>query len=357
MDGYYNYHDKDVVIVEKDTLSNEEYCICPSDSETEWVPFMSFPLTKRCNFHCEYCGVGGEATGSQEQAFSLAMIKHFVSIAQEHGIIKFRLTGGEPFLNPQIGEILHFFSEKGVFTLVNTNGSLIMQNENLLRSINQNIKFAVSLDTLDQEKFRSISKQDMMQRVIDGIDLLSSLGLLFRCNMVVSKRNIDEIIPMIHFCQERKCDLKLLDIVSVPVPYGERKSIYQEITSVENVLLQSCDEVFSHEYTRNFGTPCYRYRFGDTFVTVKNSQKGSHYDYNKEGICMGCTYFPCHEGLYDIFALSDGKLCACRWTEKQAYSNVDKQLEYLIRAFKRSRYVAKSDNSDMKAREDLQCDE
>lgn len=348
---FFNFHDKDVIIDGK--KDNVAYCLERLEDKSGWTPFLSFPITKRCNFKCMYCGIGGEATASNTTIIDLPLIKKLVQIGLNNGVKKFRLTGGEPLLHKDIENILLYFSELGYFTLVNTNGSLILKRKSILEKISNNIRFAVSLDTLKQEKLPKISQNDCLSDVIEGIKFLKEKGLLMRVNMVVGKHNYDEIFDIINFCQEMECDMKILDIVSVPVPFGTRGDFYQEVTTLEKDLSEKCDDIYSHEYTRGFGTPCYRYRFGKTYVTVKNSAKGSHYDRKEGGICSGCQYFPCHEGLYDLFALSDGRLCACRWTEKQKYGSQEEQMKYLIEAFRRSDYVPKEDNGDMKIRMDL----
>lgn len=348
---YRDFHDFDSSVSRN--LTNAEYCIADKDNE-KWIPFLSFPITQFCNFRCTYCGIGGEATASANRTITVSQVNKIVELASQKGVRKYRITGGEPFTHKNIGEILDIFNNLGAFTLVNTNGSLLTRNEEILRKLNNNIKFAVSLDTLVPEKLPTISGVNVHKDVIEGIRLLKELGLLMRLNMVVTKYNYDEIYNMIAFCNELGCDLKLLDVVSVPVPFGTRQSIYQEISSLEEEFSDKCDCVLSHEYTRGFGTPCKRYCFGNTRVTVKNSVKGSHYDRNGDNaICKECPYFPCHEGLYDLFALADGRICSCRWTEKQESEDTSVQLDYLISAFKRSQYIPKTGNIDMAERTDL----
>ena len=351
--NYRDFHDFDSVISRQ--ADDIEYCIgIHEKKDDKWVPFLSFPITQTCNFHCLYCGTGGEATASVNHTIEVSKVKQIVNIACEKGIRKFRITGGEPFTHKDIGEILEIFNQLGAFTLINTNGSLLTNHENLLRGLNTNFKFAVSLDTLAPEKLKLISGVDVHAQVIDGIRLLNELGLLMRINMVVTKLNYHEIFDMIQFCNVLGCDLKLLDVVSVPVPFGSRQKVYQEISSLEKIFAEKCDRILSHEYTRGFGTPCKRYCFGKTCVTVKNSVKSSHYDRNGENaICAGCFYFPCHEGLYDLFALADGRICSCRWTEKQVSEDASKQMDYLIQAFKRSEYIPKPNNEDMLERREL----
>lgn len=351
--NYIDFHQFDIKI--DSVISDEDYCIGNDEKMSSlWTPFLSFPITKLCNFHCQYCGIGGEATASSQPQISVNEVQRIVDIAVTKNIKKFRITGGEPFTHPDIRQIFHIFQEKGYFTLINTNGSLIMRNSSLINELSDNFRFAVSLDTLHPEKLSRISRYNNHHEIIDGINLLKSRGLLMRINMVVSTLNYEEIYDMIDFCSELECDLKLLDIVSVPVPFGERKSIYQEISSLENDFLNKCDEVYTHEYTRGFGTPCKRYRFENVYVTIKNSTKGSHYDINGQSpICLGCPEFPCHEGLYDLFALSDGRICSCRWTETQKFTDTAQQIDFLISAFKKAVYVKRNDNENMRIRKEL----
>ncbi len=327
-------------------------CLSAEQKQDErWMPFVSFPITKICNFRCVYCGSGGESTASDEDYFKLSEIKRLTEMAIKAGVKKFRITGGEPFVHPQIFDILDYFGELGLFTLVNTNGSLIKRNESKIRQLKKNIRFAVSLDTLKAEKLNDISGYSRHKDMIDGIELLAETGNLMRLNTVVSTYNYEEIYDIIDYCGRFKCDLKLLDVVSVPVPYGIRTSFYQEISSLEREFVKKSSEVYAHEYTKGFGTPCKRYKIGGVFVTVKNSVKGSHYD--ETGICKDCPYFPCHEGLYDIFALSDGRLCACRWTEKQIGQSAEEQLSVLVQAFKRAEYSKRTITESMPVRSDL----
>lgn len=347
---YYDFHSEDTSLEYVD-INRREYV--DAIKELNWNPFLSFPILKACNFKCMYCGIGGEATASFNNAISLETIMELTNKAVAHGITKFRVTGGEPFLHPEIVNILEYFSGLGFYTLVNTNGSLVAKYKQELSRLNKNVKFAVSLDTLSPHKLEMISGRNCLDSVMHGIDFLSQAELLLRCNMVVGRHNIDEVFSIINFCQEKRCDLKILDIVSVPLPYGNRSDFYQEVISLEQKLKEKCDAVFSHEYSRRFGTPCYRYKFNNTYVTVKNSRMGSHYDLSQGGLCSGCKFFPCHEGLYDIFALSDGRLCACRWTERQSSQNIDQQMNFLISAFKNSVYYINENQEDMVKRVEL----
>jgi len=354
MKKYDKFHEKDVILKDKNVPNNEDYCTGKVDDA---IPFLSFPITKTCNHACDYCGVAGEATASQSKNIELHTIRELVGLAKRKGITKFRITGGEPFKHPKIREILSFFNTIDCYILVNTNGSLILENKDIIDVLNPDyFRFSVSLDTLNSERFKDIAHPHdssyELEETIKGIEYLQSRNLLQRINMVVGSKNYDEVLDMIHFCQKHNCQLKLLDIVSVPVPFGERQNFYKDLTELEDILKTKCDGIGTHNYTQSFGIPCFRYKFDNIFVTLKNTTKGSHYD---SQICISCcNYYPCHEGLYDIFALSDGRICACRWTEKQFFREQDKQLDFLINAFKKSVFMNNNNvQVNMKPREDL----
>ena len=356
MKRYNDFHSNDTLLSDNFDINN--YCDNRTSDEEAIMPFLSFPILKACNFFCVYCGEAGEATASKQDKISLEMIKELVSIVKKLGVKKFRITGGEPFLHKDIGRILYYFNNVGCYTLINTNGSLITDNKEIVCKLNPDLfKFAISLDTLNKERFVDISRPRnpiyTLDKTLAGVEYLLEHDLLLRINMVVGMHNYDEVFDMINFCKERKCRLKLLDIVSVPKPNENRQNYFVDLTNLEQELREKCDNVFSHSYTKMFGVPCFQYKFGETFVTVKNGTKGSHYDL--EGVCENCKFYPCHEGVYDIFAYSDGRICSCRWRDDQKYENTEKQLSYMIESFRRAQFLygVNSLHEDMPNRQDI----
>ena len=356
MEKYDSYHSKDQLLEGK--FDSQVYCNDLSAEEKAMVPFLSFPIIKECNFSCLYCGRDGEATGSSVDCISVEKLQQFIAIARNQSIQKFRITGGEPFLHPDISRILELFNSTGCYTLINTNGSLITDYTDVINSLDPStMKFAISLDSLDESRFNRIARpryiSGTFSKVMSAVEYLASKRFLLRINMVVGSHNLDEVDAMIRFCQAHNCDLKLLDIVSVPIPFGERTDYFVDLTALEQSLEKNCDHVISHVYTKSFGVPCVKYQFGNTKITVKNGSKGTHYD--RDGVCRKCKFFPCHEGLYDIFVLSDGRICPCRWTEDQISNVPEEQLKYLIKSFQRASFYVGLNNiqSNMNKRDDL----
>ena len=302
------------------------------------LPFISFPIISSCPFSCIYCGQGGENTISPVSTLKLETLMDIAVHLKRAGIKKIRLTGGEPLCHPQIGDIIRFLSESGFYVLINTNGVLIEEKLQSLMRTSSNIHFAVSLDTLKEERFDKISRTlGNYKKVIRGIKILKELGYLMRINMVVGSFNIDEVDDMISFCHDIGCDLKLQEVASVPYPHSEWNDIHTDLACLEHSLAKRADQVIVHEYARSFGIPVKVFNIDGMYVTLKAMSVGSRYDI--DGICKDCPHLFCHEGLYDIYILADGSIATCRWCRFGGLETFDTDLQKAIQIFQNAEYV------------------
>lgn len=322
------------------------------------MPFLTFPLLKACNFRCNYCGEGGELSASMKSQQETEEVIERIFRAYKLGVRKFRLTGGEPFLFKGFEQIVTVLNDLGVYTHINTNASYVNAKEDFLRTLQSNIHFAASLDSTYKENFDYIiGCPGYFEDTISGIEFLSTIHRLLRINMVVTKDNVHEIESMILFCKAQRCNLKLLDVVSVPLPFGDRQDLHVCFNDVERHLNEIAEYTYLHEYARAFGTPCRVYVVDGVHVTVKNTWNGSRYEL--KGICNGCEYYPCHEGLYDIFSLPDGRVVGCRWSDTSVAAtneandpyakepHFDQALIKMAKIFQRAEWVGRAENEAM----------
>jgi anaerobic magnesium-protoporphyrin IX monomethyl ester cyclase len=324
-----------------DTDKLVDSIIQPSQKITMGLkPFISFPVTSNCCFKCLYCGNGGENTISPATEFDLATLMDLSIVAKNKGITKVRLTGGEPTMHPDFGDIVRFLAEQKFYVLVNTNGAWIKRKRAELLRPSSNIHFAVSLDTLREDRFNEISRsKGYFGTVMHGIEILRDLGLLMRINMVVGQFNKDEVDDMITFCRSLDCDLKLQEIASVPYPHNDWEKTHQGLEEIDKELLRRSDKVLMHRYASSFGIPVRVYLIDDVYVTVKALHHGSRFEL--EGLCKGCPHFPCHEGLYDIYVLGDGSIAPCRWRRLGDWKTFGENLECVISAFQKAQHLGK----------------
>lgn len=310
-----------------------DYLVVPEEKrKRKAVPYLSFPLTSTCPFQCNYCGPAGENTISPVSLFDINMLIDIAVQAKRAGIKKVRITGGEPLTHPDFADILRFLSEDGFYVLVNTNGLLIENNLSSLMRTSSNIHFAVSLDTLNPERFDMITNTNgNFDQVMRGIKILKDFGYLMRLNMVVGKFNIDEVLDMVAFCETLGCDLKLQEIASVPYPNAEWDEIHCDISMLEKELATKASHIYVHNYASYFGIPVKIFQIGTVMVTLKAMHYGSRYDIH--GLCRDCPHLPCHEGLYDVYVLADGSIAICRWHRFGSFATFSQSLEQAVKSF------------------------
>lgn len=156
--------------------------------------YLRISLTDNCNFRCSYCMPVEEMEWmpqsklmSKDEILKLAEI--FVSL----GVNKIRLTGGEPLVRKEFPEILAAIAKMPVEPTLTTNGVLIHKHIQALkdagvRSVN------VSLDTLNREKFKILTRRDQFDQVWDNILLLLQEGFRVKVNAVALHGMIEEEI-------------------------------------------------------------------------------------------------------------------------------------------------------------------
>jgi molybdenum cofactor biosynthesis protein A len=202
--------------------------------------YLRISLTERCNLRCFYCmPEEGIPLRDRKEFMSseeiIAISKEFVQL----GVNKIRLTGGEPLIKKDIANILEQLSELNVDLGITTNGILIDRYIDVLKKCRLD-SINVSLDSLNEDKFNTISRRTYFKRIISNIDLLIREGFRVKINVVLIKgTNDDEIIDFIQLTQHKNVEVRFIEFM----PFIgnnwdlERTITYQEIMDrAENVF-------------------------------------------------------------------------------------------------------------------------
>ena len=137
------------------------------------------------------------------------MAKTFVDL----GVTKIRLTGGEPLIKKDIRNILLRISELPVELSLTTNAVLVDRHIDTFEEAGINT-INVSLDTLDSEKFKFITRRDNFNKVMSNIDLLLERNFNVRINAVLMRDfNENEIIDFIEWTKNKKVDMRFIEFM------------------------------------------------------------------------------------------------------------------------------------------------
>ena len=170
------------------------------------ITYLRISITDRCNYRCRYCMPdGGIEKCTHEDICSLEGLRDMAAAAVRCGVKKIRVTGGEPLVRRGAVDFCRMLSEiPGVEELcVTTNGSLLKEVARPLRDAGVT-HLNISLDTLNEERFRAITRLGTLQDVLDGIDAAERAGFAkIKLNCVLlGGVNDDEITDFVALTRE-----------------------------------------------------------------------------------------------------------------------------------------------------------
>lgn len=264
-------------------------------------------VTDKCNFNCTYCGSGGEGKLSDGYSLSYEERISIISKLHEIGIDSYRITGGEPLLYPELYKLLDDLQNHeslNKITIV-TNGSLI--NDKFVNYIKKSkIKsVTISLDALDKETFRKVTRIDSYEKVINNIIRLKQERINVKINSVATKQNEKEIYKLIGFAISYGINLKILDLFETDKNHWKEE--YLNLIDIEQYLNTISKKKFVQYQDEGFGIPENVFVFEHSNVVTKNSDYGTCYcEYCKE-----CKKYPCKTGVVSFVLTADGYLKLC----------------------------------------------
>lgn len=185
------------------------------------ISYLRISVTDRCDFRCVYCMAEDMTFLPKKDVLSFEEIEAIAGAFIARGVNKIRLTGGEPLVRRDIMELVASLGQKIGYGLdeltLTTNGSQLRKHAQGLADAGVR-RLNVSLDTLDAERFRAITRRGRIADVLDGIDAAQAAGLAIKINMVAMRGvNDDEIEPMMEWAHGRSMGLTLIE----GMPLGE----------------------------------------------------------------------------------------------------------------------------------------
>lgn len=276
------------------------------DNHNRPINYLRLAVTDRCNLRCFYCmPEEGIHYLPKKELLSFEEIYRLVSLLATMGITKVRLTGGEPFVRTDLMKLIRSIVEiPGIKDLhLTTNGVLTSTFIPELKKIGI-ASVNLSLDTLDRQRFKTITRRDEFEPVIKTLDLLLKNDIPVKINAVVMDgKNIDDIVPLIELTKNSKVDVRFIEEMPFngegnhyPVLNWTYKKILSYIQEHYPSLHKIPDPDFSTSY--NYTVPGYQGNIGviaafsRTFCGTCNRIR-----ITAQGVLKTCLY---DEGVLDI---------------------------------------------------------
>ena len=235
------------------------------DSFNRKIDYLRVSLTDRCNLRCVYCMPQDAASfAPSPEILSDDEILRLLACLAELGIVKIRITGGEPLVRKGIVNLVRGISGiRGIRDIsLSTNGMLLDKMAlDLARAGLKRVN--ISLDSLNAEKFNRITRYGKLETVLSGIESALSSGMEpVKLNMVVARGvNDDEIADFVKLTETMPLHVRFIELM----PMGETGFFSKEKWVPMNEILQKAqplEEMSKEDWPRGEGPARYFRRPG-----------------------------------------------------------------------------------------------
>ncbi len=182
------------------------------------ITYLRVSATDRCDFRCVYCMAENMAFLPKQDLLTLEELDRVCSAFVTRGVRKLRITGGEPLVRRGIMglfESLGRHLRAGMLDelTLTTNGSQLAKYAASLKACGVE-RVNVSLDTLDPDKFRAVTRWGDLGKVMAGIDAAQAAGLKVKINTVALRDvNEDELPHLVAWAHGRAMDITLIEVM------------------------------------------------------------------------------------------------------------------------------------------------
>ena len=193
------------------------------------IDYLRISVTDRCNFRCHYCMPEKQKFLPHDELLDYREIALLANRFIAHGIRKIRLTGGEPLLRRDIEVLInelggHVHAGRLDEMTLTTNGSRLVKFAPVLAKAGVK-RINVSVDSLNPDTFREITRGGDLTQVLAGIATAVSSGISIKINMVALKgENQSDLVAMAEYCASNGHDLAIIETM----PLGDGVSGRQD---------------------------------------------------------------------------------------------------------------------------------
>lgn len=198
------------------------------------IDYLRISVTDKCNLRCKYCMPEEGITHlNHDEILTIDETLKIVEVFKDLGIKKVRLTGGEPLVRNEILDLVKGIKDMGIEEICMTTNAIKLYDMADDLKKNGVDRFNISLDTLDAEKFRDITRGGDVNKVLKSIDLLKKMDMKpIKINTVVMRNfNYDEIEDFVKFA-ENGVIVRFIELM----PIGEAIGKSDDYVSNEEII-------------------------------------------------------------------------------------------------------------------------
>ena len=242
------------------------------------ISYLRLSITDRCDFRCQYCMAETMQFLPRSEVLTIEELLRTARVFTELGVRKIRVTGGEPLVRKgaiDLFEGLGALPDLETLALT-TNGSQLADTAHALKAAGVRT-INISLDSLNPNRFREITRVGHLDTVLQGIDAAITAGFeRIRLNAVVLEGlNRDEVLPLTQFAIEKRVHIAFIE----EMPLGQVTVGGKALAYVSSATLL---EELAHHYaleplaSNDLAGPSRDFRIGDTQTELGFISPHSH---------------------------------------------------------------------------------
>jgi len=213
------------------------------DNHQRPINYLRLAVTDRCNLRCFYCmPEEGIKYLPKKELLTFEEIQRLVTLLGQMGITKIRLTGGEPFVRTDLMQLIRtIVKTKGIHDVhITTNGILTAPHIPELKSLGI-ASVNLSLDTLDGERFKMITRRDEFAKTWSTLAALLEHEIPVNINTVVMEgKNTDDILEMVRLTQNKNISVRFIE----EMPFNGEGSHYSTLQWTYKKILEYIQKEF-----------------------------------------------------------------------------------------------------------------
>lgn len=220
------------------------------DNHGRPITYVRLSVTDRCNLRCFYCM---PATGMtflpRKELLSYEEMERLIKILAEMGVSKVRITGGEPFVRRDLIDFLRRAKAiEGIEEIhITTNGVLTKKYVPILKDVGI-ASINLSLDTLDKDKFKELTRRDEFDKVWDTFNTILEHDIPLKLNaVVIDGKNTDDIIPMVELAEKYPVGVRFIE----EMPFNGGNAHFQKIKWNHHKILETIQSKYPNISTVN----------------------------------------------------------------------------------------------------------
>jgi cyclic pyranopterin phosphate synthase len=193
------------------------------DGHGRRIADLRVSVTDRCNFRCQYCmPAEGLPWLERDSVLRFEEIERLVALLAAMGVSDVRLTGGEPLVRRDFPQLVAMLAPLVEDLSVTTNGFLLERDaEALVRA--GVTRFNVSIDSLQRDRFYTMTRRDALPRVLRGLEILASFPEAhpIKVNAVAMRGFTEhEVLPFAHFAREHPYEVRFIEFMPLDADHA-----------------------------------------------------------------------------------------------------------------------------------------